>query len=732
MNVWRYCGNWFTSPHVWQFSKCCALCVACESILMWRTRDSTTSIAAGIFGFVPLLVPLLFWCTARWWCYWMVRGIHLLGQAADGHLKLLPGIAGFIAMSTFVYMYLISWRFYLRTGVFPDGDVFYFMYVNREMLYEYARQTERHLLWEAALLLPASVGICGVAVVAANRDEWTTSTAEDPVPAVIWTWIFFSFLLLPSIITPDETIQSNSTSDQQRRVSSFRDSGVPLLSYELTKRANPMVGWFSRAIAREVSFVNGTISPTLLVPRSVVDDAPSQQANAAGESRPSNIIVIVVESLRADVPGVTHQEVEVTPNINRLRRSGTSFDRAYSQSVHSDYSDPCIVSSLYPLRTEGQYFYKRVVPWPKVLLWDALKGHGYSTSMFSSQNEAWSNMHLFYDSASLDVMFDSRSDPKSSFVPVGDRGFKKWVEMTGVAGKLDDRMTATAAIAWITQQEVAKNPWMTVINFQASHFPYQLPGGQQGPFQPSDFGLETSLTRWDPDRVATIRNAYFNAMNYVDQRIGEVVDQLIALKALNHTIIVITGDHGESMGEVGEYGHGQSLLETVCHVPLIFHSPDLIAATRSQYLAQAIDIAPTLVAAVGKKIPSSFQGIDLFSEERPADERRLVFVTSRAGGVGADAVISGTGWKLVRRHEQYSAELYLRPTDMSEPENVVEQFPTVAQILEHQLSDWRRCQLLYHRDSRFHELFYAPRTPPLDREDAKLLKAAASTQVEID
>lgn len=732
MNVWRYCWKWFATLRVWHFSRLCALGVVCESMLMWGTRDTRAAIATGLSGFAPLLVPALFWCTVKWWCYWLVRGMHRVTQATNSRFTLLPKIFSVVAASACLYLYLLSWGFYLRTGVFPDSDVFYFIMVNRGMLYEYARQTETRLLWEASFLLPVAFGICVTAAFAAKRDQWTSNNPENPAPAVVWTWVLFSFMLLPAVGMRDEATRGYDVSVQQHRATSFRESGLPPLSYELTKRANPVAGWCSRSILREVSFVDGTIPTKQLVPRSSVRHAQPQRANATGDLRPPNIVVIVVESLRADVPGRTHQGREVTPNINRLKRSGTVFERAYSQSVHSDYSDPCIVSSLYPLRTSGQYFYERVVPWPKVLLWDVLKAHGYSTSMFSSQNEAWSNMHLFYDSRSLDVMFDSRSDPSKSFVPVGDAGFKKWVEMTGVAGKLDDRMSAMAAIGWIERQEAANTPWMTILNFQASHFPYQLPGGQRGPFQPDDFGMDMSLTNWDRDRIATIRNAYFNAMNYVDKRIGEVVGELIALNALDRTIIVVTGDHGESMGEVGEFGHGQSLLETVCRVPLIFHCPARIAAARCQYLAQAIDIAPTLVAAVGIEVPSAFQGINLFSDRRPNDERRLVFLTSRVGGVGADAVVSGTGWKLVRRHEQYSSELYLRPTDLTKPKNLAERFPAISKILEHQLSEWRRCQLLYHRDSRFHELFYAPRTLPLDEEEAKVLKANASTTVEID
>lgn len=699
---------------------------------MWATCDVTTRIAAGPIAFVTLAAPLLFWGAVRWWCYWLARAAHSLTSSRNCIFAFCLNSVCLCAAFSIFYMYLVSWAFYLRTGVFPDGDVFYFMFLNRAMLYEYARQTESRLLLEASLLLPASIALCVAGVLAANRDGWTKGPAANAAPAVIWTWILFSFLLLPVASMRDPSLAGQDLSVQRRRVGAFHNAGLPTLSYEISKRANPMAAWFSRFILREVSFAEGAIPTNLLLPRSAADLADSHDVSARANSHSLNIVLIVVESLRSDVPDTIHQGREVTPNLNRLRRSGAAFERAYSQSVHSDYSDPSIMSSLYPLRTSGQYFYQKVVPWPKVLLWDVLKAHGYSTSMFSSQNEAWSNMHLFYDSKALDVMFDSRSAPQKSFVPVGDHGFKKWVEMTGVAGKLDDRMTAMAAITWIKRQELARSPWMTVINFQASHFPYQLPGGQRGPFRPDDFGLETSLTKWDSDQITTIRNAYFNAINYIDERIGEVVQQLENLNALHRTIIVVTGDHGESMGEVGEFGHGQSLLETVCHVPLIFHCPGLIAATRSQYLAQAIDVAPTLVAAAGKEIPPAFQGIDLFDKDRPANERRLVFLTSRAGGVGADAVISGTGWKFVRRHEQYTSDLYLSPTDMTEPENLASRFPAVAKILERRLSEWRSCQLLYHRDSRFHELFYAPRTPPLNEEEATALEAGAETYVEND
>lgn len=86
------------------------------------------------------------------------------------------------------------------------------------------------------------------------------------------------------------------------------------------------------------------------------------------------------------------------PHLNKLCRSGRRFTRAYAQSSHSNYADPALFSSLYPLRTRYHHYYSRSDPWPKTLLYDVLKSLGYATALYSSQNEGWGNMDAFLES----------------------------------------------------------------------------------------------------------------------------------------------------------------------------------------------------------------------------------------------------------------------------------------------------------------------------------------------
>jgi len=254
-------------------------------------------------------------------------------------------------------------------------------------------------------------------------------------------------------------------------------------------------------------------------------------------------------------------------------------------------------------------------------------------------------MDQFLASRNLDLFFDSRDYSGQTYVCERDPGFARYANGARVAGKLDDRITIEKAIAWIGAQHAADAPFFVSINLQTSHFPYELPGERVGPFAPATLDFPASFVSYPRDKVPVVRNAYYNALHYIDQQLGRLVWFLEQSGRGDETLLVIAGDNGEAFYENGHPTHAGPPFEPAIRVAAVMHCPALFAPTTEDYLVQLIDVAPTVLGLLGIAAPPCFQGIDVLAADRPPNDQRLVFVHCESALSGADAVISGTGWK---------------------------------------------------------------------------------------
>ena len=258
----------------------------------------------------------------------------------------------------------------------------------------------------------------------------------------------------------------------------------------------------------------------------------------ASKSQPS-VIFVAIESLRHDVVHLVHQGREVTPHLNALTRNGVQWSNAYSQSTHSDYADVCIVSSLYPLRTRNHHYYRQGDPWPKTLAFDVFKRAGYDTAIISSQNEAWGGMDQFLETDNLDLFYDANRSGAPTYTSERDPEFAYERSVgTFSAGCLYDEHTMDTAVAWIDQRFQREVPFFLSMNFQASHFPYELPENADRPFQPCQLDSDVSFMDYPVDKTDSVRNAYYNGIHHCDLQLGRLVDALRSAGHLEDVILV--------------------------------------------------------------------------------------------------------------------------------------------------------------------------------------------------
>ncbi|MCA9007386.1 MAG: sulfatase [Planctomycetaceae bacterium] len=650
-----------------------------------------------------VLLSVLTWASVSWMLWWLLSLYRSAELGKTRSVMLVSMLV--ICLSGGLLFYVCSWVFFWRTGAFLDGESLIFGGSNLLMM--------SHYLWQAeqlSLVLAALVCLVGIflAVYGFKRfDRVRDSLPQDWSSAKIGRRTVFLTVELVFVLVLISSLNQNSL---RATVEWWKHAG-PDCDYELQTRLNPVLTLTVKS-AMQV-WQNGELDGELTVeeagpPRSTVYKV--NQSLVDSKDRYS-VIFIAIEALRNDVVLLEHQGQEVMPHLNQLARQGMNFTRSYAQSTHSNYADPCLFSSLYPLRTTAHHYYSRTDPWPKVMLYDVLKQYGYATAIYSSQNETWGHMDAILESPDLDVFFDSRSYEGATQVADKDVGFARYAREAHIAGKLDDAITMERAIDWISEQEKKQQPFVLCMNLQSSHFPYELPPGQTGPFQPAMIDFPASFVSYPKDKIPVMRNAYYNSLYYIDEQIGKLVAYLDAHHLREKTILVLAGDQGEAFYENGFPTHAGPPFEPTLRTALVIDVPNKKTAQTVDYLTQAIDIVPTICGLLGIPAHPCFQGIDVLSPERPEEERRLAFVHCQSSIGKSDAVISGTGWKLIHNREKETTSLYNLNDDPGETTNVLQEQPEIAQQLAGLLQQWRRQQLLYYQNPASYGLYYPPRTP---------------------
>lgn len=629
------------------------------------------------------------WLTTGWLLWGVAKGARRLPESWPGAARIALLVAGFALMDVAAILYLASWAVYLRTGSFASVEAF------RYAILDYPGMTWFYVIRSEPWTL-ASFGVVAVA-------------SSIGLPVLLWKAArsggasggrlraaLLLFLLLGGCAL---FLFGRVAAD---RSESRRGSRMRALQFGL----NP---WVAMAASVVESARGEKIEPILDVRELRPLSSPWQVPTSL--LRPS-VVFVKIESIRFDVLHKSYQGVEIVPNLNALASMGVELTRAYSASTHTDYSDVSTLSSLYPLRTRQHHYYKRNDPWPKTLLYDLLKRAGYDTAIVAAENLAWGNMDRFLQTPNLDFLFDAERSGTAGRVDRQDDGIAREVR-EGVlsAGVIEDGITTDVALRWISSPPRSGKPFFLNLDLQSSHFPYELPAGAPRPFQPSTIDFDVSFVRYPYKKTEIVRNAYYNALHEADRQLGRVVAALRAADALDDTILVVYGDHGEAFRENGYITHAAQPIEVVVRVPCVIVAPGRLEPSKDDYPVELIDLPPTVLGLLGWAPHPNFQGIDALASDRPPLEGRTLFLHTENPLSHTDAVVLGGRWKYSRdRHHRRSA-LYDLASDPGETRDVSAREPAVARRLAAVLSRWRSRQLAYYHFPMYFEHYYPPRAP---------------------
>jgi len=290
-----------------------------------------------------------------------------------------------------------------------------------------------------------------------------------------------------------------------------------------------------------------------------------------------NVLLITVDTLRADALGAYGNATVSTPLLDRLSAGGVRFSRALAQTVVTLPSHANILSGRYPfahgVRENSGFRFPDNVDTLATLL----KAQGYRTGAFVS---AFPLDVRFGLARGFDV-YDDR------YGKGAERAAFREPERAGTA-------TVAAAAAWIaaSPKPQAPSPWFAWVHLYEPHFPYAPP--------------EPYATRY---RAAP----YLGEVSAADAALAPLLAPILEQGGNGRTLVVVTGDHGESLGDHGEQTHGLFAYEATLRVPLIVYQPGLFASRVVDDPVRHVDILPTVLDAMGIAPPQGLDGASLLT-----------------------------------------------------------------------------------------------------------------------
>jgi arylsulfatase A-like enzyme/Flp pilus assembly protein TadD len=376
-----------------------------------------------------------------------------------------------------------------------------------------------------------------------------------------------------------------------------------------------------------------------------------------------NVIVITLDTTRADRMGFLGSQRGLTPNLDCMAQQSVAFTRAYAHVPLTTASHTTIFTGTYPQFNHVNDF---GIPLSARLpyLPDILHRHGYHTG-------------AFVGSLILDPLdgtapgFDRGFDVYDAGFHLRRHGMDRYKTVERRAGDVVDH-----ALGWLSQ--VPNGAFFLWLHFYDAHDPYDPPS----PYK---------------ERYAS--QPYDGEIAYADACLGKLLAALKKHQIYDETLIAVMADHGESLGAHGENTHGIFLYDETLHVPLLIKLPaNRWAGKRVESRTRLVDVAPTILASAGFAVPREMQGEPLMSAASSAriSGKAASDAEDRPAYAETDYPHRAFGWSALRalRAGKYlyiqapERELYNQSADPESAHNLASRTKPVADTMASQLEDF--------------------------------------------
>ncbi len=404
-----------------------------------------------------------------------------------------------------------------------------------------------------------------------------------------------------------------------------------------------------------------------------------------------------LDTVRTDALGAYGKSPSVTPAIDALAAHSDMWLDAFTSSNNTNPSFVSLMTGLYA-KNHGVFNLTSALADSYTTLAETLNGAGYATMGVTAAT------HLGYGSGLA-------------------QGFDAWINPP--KGQFFAETIVDHALGWL--DEPRDQPFFLFLHFFDAHVPHNPPARYHVGLQPATRYGARAIEQWTPFRTPGPRefdtrpklnikghaDLYPGELAYLDRQLDRLFVHLESRGLEENTVIVLVADHGETLGERGNYFDHVGLHDNTTHVPLIIHWPGQREGRRIEGLVQHLDLFPTLLAHVGVDAPDS-DGRDLVTMRDEGRSRRLVFA-HHAHDSGA--MVRGPRYKyMVNRSDSLwdiGTYFYDLQTDPNETTNLagqgIAEEADMAAILERWLADRQTGD--------------GPVAVPMSEEDRKRLEA---------
>ena len=316
---------------------------------------------------------------------------------------------------------------------------------------------------------------------------------------------------------------------------------------------------------------------------------------AADSTRPLHVLLIIVDSLRADMPWMGYDR-PIAPWLTAFAQRSVTYTRAYSISSSTARSVGPLLVGRYPSEMERNgLFFSRWYP-SNEFVSERLSAAGHHTAALLT--------HTYFTPGATGM----------------DQGFADYVVIPGKrvaaadeASKPARRTTERARkmMQGAAERLTGDQRFFVYVHYIDPHAPYRPHHGR-------------------PTWGSRLRDLYDQEVHYTDEWIGNLVDWARAQPWGESLAVIVTADHGEGLGEHGQYKHGYELWEELTHVPLIVHVPG-VTARRIDLPRSQIDLAPTVLELMGMERSGDLSGVSLVPEIRGGTSERRTVVLDLPG-----------------------------------------------------------------------------------------------------
>lgn len=333
-----------------------------------------------------------------------------------------------------------------------------------------------------------------------------------------------------------------------------------------------------------------------------------------------NVLVVVVDTLRADHLSSYDYARLTSPNIDRLAEQGVLFENAFSTSSWTQPSHASLVTGRYTFEHDAEL---KPLDGRYPTIAEVMRALGYQTAAFSANNSVFNRRNGFGRGfIHFEDHYRTLGDIATSTVygrGIEFRFLHKTLGMKDELGRVRASHITGNVLRWIDRHP--GKPFFAFLNYYDPHAPYLPPEPYRSRFaqQPNPGGMINTV--WDmdhiyvpmtPEQLQSEIDAYDGAIAYVDTYIGNLLEELQKRGLAENTMVVLTADHGELFGEHGLLEHTNSLYREVIHVPLIVWWPGHVpTGTRVVVPVSNASIPATILGLIGEDRQLSIPGPSL-------------------------------------------------------------------------------------------------------------------------